>query len=670
MTVLFDPDGDTQEQRWSWPRAASIAISSGLVLAAGLLFYLVNVANDRHNQALDAQRHSYEVIALVRLLDGTVAKSESLLARYVVSMEPNVGRQYRESWQTAGTQIDALRRATRDHPVQRSNVEAIEAAYLDRGTMLNDIALRTTYEQRLGALGRFNIAGKAENLQRLNESIDRMIETEKRILTERALDVDASARRQDWVSRSYSIAGLLTIVAMLAALAIANQAFADRRFARRLAEAEAERVDELSEAVTARTADLEIANERLRQEMAERAQAEENLRQFQKMEAIGSLTGGIAHDFNNMLTVVMGGLELAKRRAASDPAQAERHIDSALDGAKRAEALTRRLLGFARAQPLLPDTVSPDRLIVEMSDLIDRTIGDQIRVNMAPGAGDWAIWVDRHQLENAILNLCVNARDAMDGKGVLTVRTAQGALPADAPSECAAGDYVVISVRDTGCGMDEDVRQRVFEPFFTTKPVGKGTGLGLSQIFAFVQQCGGHVHLSSAPGEGTEVKLYLPRDTQARGRRHRPGATDHTAVDCAPARSLNVLLVEDDPRVLGATAAALSELGHCVISCDHPAKAAATIAANPDIDIILSDVQMPDMTGPEMIAELSAQVGDIPVIFVTGFAGQAERLTGMANRTTLRKPFTLAKLSQTINKVVADRQISAPDPAPEVSAAG
>ncbi len=267
-------------------------------------------------------------------------------------------------------------------------------------------------------------------------------------------------------------------------------------------------------AADAARAALQISNERLLAEAASRATVEAQVRQMQKMESIGQLTGGIAHDFNNMLAIVIGSLDLARRRLRSDPDRAAENIESALQGADRAAQLTARLLAFSRQQPLAPRALDINRLVGSMSEMLRRTLGEAVRFETVLAGGLWPAFVDAAQLENALVNLAVNARDAMAEGGRLTVETNNGHLDdayAAAHSEVVAGQYVMISVTDTGCGMPPHVIERAFDPFFTTKSVGKGTGMGLSQVFGFVKQSGGHVKIYSEVGVGTTVKLYLRR---------------------------------------------------------------------------------------------------------------------------------------------------------------
>jgi CheY-like chemotaxis protein len=380
------------------------------------------------------------------------------------------------------------------------------------------------------------------------------------------------------------------------------------------------------------------------------------------MEAVGQLTGGIAHDFNNMLAVVVGGIDLALRRLNGPRREVMMHLNNAMEGATRAAALTRRLLSFARSEPLLPERVDSNELIGGMSDLLDRTLGEQIRVEVDLASGTWPIYVDPHQFENAIVNLAVNARDAMDGKGLMRVSTENMRLGANQVGDIRAGEYVKISVTDTGCGMPPDVLERAFEPFFTTKPVGKGTGLGLSQIFGFAHQSGGEVGIESEVGRGTTVSIYLPRTQVAAPVRIYPAAQrGDRDLYVAGAR---ILLVEDDPRVRTATVGALEDLDYEPVACGSGAEAIELFNAQV-FDLVITDVIMPEMTGPELIRYLKSHSDrDFAVLFVTGYVGEGE--TGdLRGYELLRKPFTVGALASAVAAALA--RTSEP---PRSSAAG
>ena len=646
------PDEEMTTDRWrTWMRQG-LPILLGLLLTGtlGLLLYSANSAQQDHEKALDEQRRSFEIIALVRQLEGTTARAEATLARYVISLDPDTGRLFQSQWRSGAGQLKSLGYATRRSGWQRANVRELQVAFDARGKTLAEIGLRTTYDQKMGALAQFHRAGKSEDLARMTSLIDRITKAEAARLRERSLAVSLAGDRNAQAGKTSQLVGLILLLGILFGAWVINVAYSDRRNARLLAEVEAERADRMEAAVAARTAELRDANARLKEEATERAAAQDSLRQMQKMEAVGQLTGGIAHDFNNMLAVVVGGLELAKRKLRLAPKEAAHHIDNAMDGANRASALTRRLLAFARSEPLLPAAVDPDTLLSGMVDLIDRTIGDQIMVTFQSQADGWRIFVDQHQMENAILNLCVNARDAMNGRGTLTVGTGRATLKDGEIGECAGGDYVRLTVTDNGCGMAPDVLERVFEPFFTTKPVGKGTGLGLSQIFGLVRQSNGEIRIESAPGKGTSVHLYLPRRIG-----EDEGVGSHAPTGDIDTRQppTRILVVEDDPRVLNQTMAALAELGHLPVACNHPAKAAKLLKSHGDIALIVSDVLMPDMTGPEMIQKLPPAWRPLPVLFVTGYAGDVVDSAQFGGHTVLRKPYTLLGLSTALSTALS-----------------
>lgn len=622
-----------------------------LIGTLGTLLYSASNASRDHERALKEQRRSFEIIALARAFEAKTARAEVTLARYVISLDPDVGRLFQDQWRTASSQLKLLNYATRQSGWQRNNVRALRAAFEKRGKTLSEIGLRTTYDQKMAALAQYHRAGRSEDLKQITALLDKVIQAENRRLQERSLAVVLAGDRTAWVDKTSRLFGLVLLACVLFALWIANGAYTERRNARRLAETEAERADRLEAAVAARTAELSNAYEQLKKETSERAAAEENLRQMQKMDAVGQLTGGIAHDFNNMLAVVVGGLELAKRKLRLKPQEATRHLDNAMEGANRAAALTRRLLAFARSEPLLPAPIDPETLVTGMAELIDRSIGDQIVVSIKNHAGGWLIFVDQHQMENAILNLCVNARDAMEGRGRLLIETRQVYLSEQEVGECAEGDYVAMSVTDDGCGMTPEVLARVFEPFFTTKAVDKGTGLGLSQIFGFVRQSEGEIRIESEYGKGTSVHIYLPRKVTEQDEAHADAMQpERDPVLHPPTR---ILVVEDDPRVLNQTMAALAELGHLPVACDHPSKAAKLLTSHLDIGLIISDVLMPDMTGPEMIRTLPPAYDHVPVLFVTGYAGDIAEGSDFGGHEVLRKPYTLAGLAHALSNALS-----------------
>jgi len=639
-----------------WRRFVPFVVAALFSIALGLFIYQSNRAADLRERAVALQRHSYQVMLQARIVDASISKAEALLARYAISHDDAVGRQFQDVWDRAGRELTALERSTRTIPEQRATVARLRAAMDERGRTLVEIARRVRIGQGLGKLGETR---SEPSVIAIDEGLASIVTHENARQARHSVQVDRTESRIDFLNDSSMLLGLGLLAATIGALWFANVALNERLFARRLAQAEAARVDDLETAVLERTQQLREANVQLHREMEERSQAERSLRQLQKMEALGALTGGIAHDFNNMLAVVMGGIDIARRQIGRDPDKAAQHLDSAMEGAHHASALIERLLAFARSEPLLPDRIEPDRLIAGMKDLITRAIGAGVEVVLDLDAGDWPLWADRAQLESALLNMAINARDAMDGRGTLTIATGRATLRENEIGQCAAGDYVSLMVRDTGCGMTPEVMERVFEPFFTTKPMGKGTGLGLSQIFGFVSQCRGTVDLQSEPGVGTTLRLLLPRLHEDDGFAtiQDADAPAETLVTFSerPEDELTIMVVEDDARVLRSTLAALAALGHEAIACDHPEHAADLLGAHPEIAVILSDVMMPGMTGPEMIDALRPVIAERPVIFVTGFAGDRTTRAQLAGYPVLRKPFTVQQLAGAIGEAMASR---------------
>ena len=402
--------------------------------------------------------------------------------------------------------------------------------------------------------------------------------------------------------------------------------------------------------------DAEAALSALKTEVAAREAAEDELRHVQRIETIGRLTGGIAHDFNNMLAIVIGGLDLATRRFAKAPEQGPEQalaaIARARAGAERAAALTARLLAFARPQPLAPRAVDANRLILDMSDMLRRTLGDDIRIEIRAAEGLWQCHADAGELENAIVNLAINARDAMLDGGGLTITTANESLAADDATDrdmsaegARPGDHVSIEIADTGHGMPPDVIARAFEPFFTTKPVGKGTGLGLTQVFGFATRSGGHVSIASEPDQGTTVTLFLPRFAG-----DAPVAATATVDEATPAGRADelILVVEDEERVRDLAVAALSELGYSVVAAASAAEALRIVADRPQIALLFTDIMMPGMDGRALAEAIGRNHPGIPVLLTTGYVREA--IAGDADM--LAKPWSIARLAQAVRGAI------------------
>ncbi len=394
---------------------------------------------------------------------------------------------------------------------------------------------------------------------------------------------------------------------------------------------------------------------RVQQEVAEHRQTEDALRQAQKMEAVGQLTGGIAHDFNNLLTVIIGNVDTALRRMGEGAdARLRRSLEHALKGAERAAALTQRLLAFSRRQPLEPKTIDVARVLAGMSDLLSRSISEAIAVQIMAEPGIWAVEVDPHQLENVILNLAVNARDAMPGGGTLTIKAENIELREQVSDDCPPGSYVAISVADNGTGMSPETMAKVFDPFFTTKEVGKGTGLGLSMVYGFVKQSGGHISIASTEGQGTTVCLYLARQAQGVVIEL---ASDNVAPQTGRADE-TILVVEDDDDVRTYTAGILGELGYNVIEAEDGASAIHLLGRKDvEISMLLTDVVMPKISGRELADRAHALRPGLPVLFASGYPSDMMLRDGRLNPTVdlIAKPFTYTGLAIKVRELLDRR---------------
>jgi signal transduction histidine kinase/ActR/RegA family two-component response regulator len=651
--ATFSPDA---LRRGLSPATQRALLAVVLALAAlGLLVAVVMMvarSNNARDEALRREQHSYDIMVLTRSLDASLARSEAALARYVVSGDRGIGTIYYDEWRRAISQLRQLDRLVGGQPDQVALVRRLEKLATERDKELTAAASFANVGKGWYAIGMFNKAGESPNVAAISATLEAIAANERTRLGQRSEATFFSAERANSFATLLSVLGLSLMGLAILLGWLAAAAASQRAHAAEQAEAESDRAAQLEAAVTERTRELREANDRLREESETRVRAEAQLAQAQKMEAVGQLTGGIAHDFNNMLAVVVGGLDLARRKIAQRPAEAGVHLDGAMEGADRAAALTRRLLSFARAEPLLPDAVQPARLVSGMNVLLDRTLGERITVNVDTGEAHWPIWADAHQLENAILNLAVNARDAMDGAGRLDIAVNDIVVGSGGSGEIKPGDYVRISVTDTGCGMPPQVLARAFEPFFTTKPVGKGTGLGLSQIFGFVRQSNGDVRVDSEVGKGTTISLYLPRYHGIAAERT---ATDAIKTTRPKVASLSILLVEDDPRVQASTRAGLAELGHVVRACASGEEALTILSEDASFDLVLTDVMMPGMTGPELIAAIGRDYPGIAVLFVTGYVGEAGQSDDFAGHEVLRKPFTIAALGNAVARAIHRR---------------
>jgi PAS domain S-box-containing protein len=389
-------------------------------------------------------------------------------------------------------------------------------------------------------------------------------------------------------------------------------------------------------------------------DITDRVRGEERMREAQRMEAIGQLTGGVAHDFNNLLQVIRGNLELLQKSVADDE-RASTRLKNALYGAERAAQLTRQLLAFARRQPLAPKVVNLSRLVSDMADLLRRTLGEAIEVETVVAGGLWNTVADPAQVESAILNLALNARDAMPSGGRLTVEITNAVLDesyARTASDVMPGQYVMIAVTDTGEGMADDIRARVFEPFFTTKSDGKGTGLGLSMVYGFVKQSNGHIQIYSEVGQGTTLKIYLPRSRQAE---HVTLLLLDTPPAAEPGRT--ILVVEDEDAVREAALAMIDEFGYRRLEASNAQSALDLVLAGEQIDLVFTDVVMPgELRTRDFAQRLRELRPDLPVLFTSGYTDNAIVHQGRLDEGVhlISKPYAKADLARRIAALLAD----------------
>ncbi len=406
---------------------------------------------------------------------------------------------------------------------------------------------------------------------------------------------------------------------------------------------------DLEHAVDVRTSELSRANEKLRAEMLQRQHTEESLRQAQKMEAVGQLTGGVAHDFNNLLTIIRGSIDLLKRPDLSEEKR-ERYLTAISDTADRATTLTSQLLAFARRQPLNPEIYDPGDRLEGVCEMLRSTVGARTRIIVDRAPDVWPVKVDASQFETAILNMTVNARDAMPDGGLITIRVQNAvAIEARRGHPAIDGEYVALSIADTGAGIPDELVERIFEPFFTTKAIGKGTGLGLSQVIGFAKQSGGDVAVESTVGVGTRLTLYLPRSHDAEIHVATP-MVDSEQVDIAQGC---VLVVEDNQQVGDFATTMIEEIGYSTVWATHAQAALELIAENPKrFDLVFSDVMMPGISGIELAQRLREANPTLPVILTSGYSHVLAE-EGNHGFELLRKPYTVDRLSTALRRAIA-----------------
>ncbi|MER9939508.1 CHASE3 domain-containing protein [Mesorhizobium sp. M0088] len=616
--------------RWqSLPLVAGFAVLALIVGSRAML-----VEEQRANRA--AAREAIEYQQLLSGLLSLAQEAEGGQRGYLLTGEKSYLEPYRSAVGAIPGQlarIDSLT-APDDQLVQPIN-HIKDALSQKQAELAETIAL---YDQ--------GNATKALDLIRSGQGKAVMDEIRTSMDTVRRISAAAVAARDAHTDQVEAWLRIGSLAALLAIFLLAGYAIGESR--RRFRE------------VAVAQDELVRKNVALGNEIETREKAESQIRQMHKMEAVGQLTGGIAHDFNNMLAVIISAMNLAQRKLARGEHDIAQFIDAAIDAATRAANLTARLLAFSRQQPLAPQVVDANRLLTGMSDLIRRALGETIRIETVLAGGLWKTHADPSQIENAVLNLAVNARDAMGDDGKLTIETANSHLDesyAAAHAEVAAGQYVMIAVSDTGSGMTPDVIAKAFEPFFTTKAVNKGTGLGLSQVFGFVKQSGGHVNIYSEPGEGTTIKIYLPRYFGA----EEPALPDGRGNSPAAAVAETILVVEDDARVRVSTTEAIRELGYTVIHAASGEEALQKLAESPNVALLFTDIVMPVMNGRKLAEEAVARMPQLKVIFTTGFTRNAVVHNGVLDHDVhfLAKPFTIEQLAAKLRDVLGTTQVAA-----------
>ncbi|QGM95567.1 response regulator [Methylocystis rosea] len=563
---------------------------------------------------------------LSTLQDAETGQRGFLLTGDEIFLEP-----FRNADRTIGERLGALERTILDNEVQMQRLKRLRSVVADRLA-----ALQKRIQER-GAMPDATLADRLKVGKRLMDEargiIAEMLADEERLLTTRNAEM-----RWTVTSTQIGVAGALLSAALLGWATLKD------------------RQRQVAELQTANVA-LRIALKQAAEQSERRERVESQLRQAQKMQAVGQLTGGLAHDFNNMLAVIVGCLNLLKRKMARGEIDKDSLIDKAMECVDRAAALTHRLLAFSRQQPLAPQTVDANKLVGGMAEMIRRTLGESISVETVLASGVWRIHVDPNQLESAILNLAVNARDAMNDEGKVTIETSNAYIDdnyAREHAEVKEGQYVLVAVSDSGAGMPPEIIAQAFEPFFTTKGPGKGTGLGLSQVFGFVKQSGGHIKIYSEIGQGTTVKIYLPRfvgEGEVAGPRREPSAAG-MAFRGSP--ETLILVVEDEDRMRSIAVAMFQDLGYSVLAAGSAVEALALIKANPDIDLLFTDIVMPDMNGRALAEEALRRRPDLKIVFTTGFSRNAVIHNGVLDRGVnfLPKPFSIEQLAQKVGAVL------------------
>lgn len=574
--------------------------------------------------------HTLEVQSALTDVLSSVESAETSQRGYLLTGRDQYLAPYQAALQELPKLLDRTQVLTSDNPRQQRSLSALRTLIENKTNELWSTIDKYRAGDKASALQIVESGSGLEVMEQIRRAIGGMQSEESRLLTERQTAAESSA----W----------LLELACLTAFALI---FITGLLAGRAAKTSVTRLAAAGD-------ELAASNDALRAQFRQREQLESQLRQMHKMEALGQLTGGIAHDFNNMLGAIMAAMELAKRRPSSGDFNIDRFLEGAMEAATRAATLTKRLLAFARQQPLAPQPLDANKLIGNMSDLLRSFLSENIKIEIVAAAGLWTINADAQQLENSILNIAINGRDAMSEGGKLTIETANAYLDEAYCSqnpEIDPGQFVMIAVTDTGAGMTPDVTARAFDPFFTTKTAGSGTGLGLSQVYGFVKQSRGHVKLYSEAYAGTTVKMYFPRYANVADEMPKPSPSPTIQTGD---RNEIILVVEDEPLMRRATAEALGELGYTVYDADNAANALAILDRVPGVKLLFTDVVMPDVNGKKLAEEALRRRPQLKVLFTTGYTANAVVHGGVLDSgiNFISKPFTLEQLGAKIRAVL------------------
>jgi signal transduction histidine kinase len=581
--------------------------------------------------------HTFQVQQTAQALLISTRDAESAVRSYLLSGDGKDLDQFEPSLTDAGSQLKALAELTSDNAVQQNRVQILGTLIQSKGEQLKKCVGLAKSGQRDAALAVINSRDDRQTLAKIRAGIEEVLDTERTYL---------DLRQAHAAQSRYVLAGLIGLALLTATILAGVLAISTRTAVQGLLE---------------RTAELETES-KLRQE------AEETLRQSQKMEAVGLLSGGIAHDFNNLLTIIIGNLDTMRRAlvdAANPGTVAElrskltKPVESALKGANSAAQLTQRLLAFSRRQALEPARVDLNRLVSDMIEILHRSLGEDINIETVLGAGLWPTFVDAHQVENVLLNLALNAKAAMPKGGHLTIETANCYLDdayVERFGDIEAGQYVLLCVSDTGTGIRTEILDRVFEPFFTTKPQGEGSGLGLAMVHGFVKQSGGHIRIYSEQGHGTTVKIYLPRATGDEKVAAVPAGKPARATPTAGARKdETVLVVEDNDGVREYAVEVLEQLGYRVLAASDAKEALRLLSDGKHVDLLFTDIVLPGaITGRVLADQAKDMRPDLRVLYTTGYTRNAIVHQGRLDPDVhlLNKPYTQQSLARKVRDML------------------